>query len=80
MFLLGVLVGIGLASAFIWLCLAYGAGSRLGRLEMLDLRGQLSGIERRTIQQMLAEEMATRASGESETVEGTASEIVRRPS
>ncbi len=82
MFLLGLLTGIVLASVLIWLWLLYDASAGLHRARLFDPRSQVAGIERQTIHQMLAAEMAAqRRAGPSpdDVVDGTVSEIVPRP-
>lgn len=78
MFLLGLLTGIVVACVVIWLWLLY-VSPRPARL--FDPRSQLSGIERQTIHQMLAAEMAVQQHdpGQGDVVEGSASEIIPRP-
>jgi hypothetical protein len=81
MFLVGFLTGIVVASVVIWLWLLYEASLGLHRSRLFDPRGDVSGLERLTIHQMLAAEMAVqrqRGPGPDD-VEGTASEITRRP-
>jgi hypothetical protein len=80
MFLLGLLTGIVLASVVIWLWLMYETNVGLRRPRLFDPRREVAGLERQTIHQMLAAEMALRRQGGSrDVVEGTASEIVPRP-
>ena len=81
MFLVGLLSGIVVASVLIWLWLLYDASAGLYRPRLFDPRGQLSGLERQTIQQMLAAEMAAQRQGPApgDVVEGTAIDVTRRP-
>ena len=79
MFWLGVLVGVVLACGVLWLL--YGPDGALRASGVFDPRHDVSSIERQTISQMLAAEMAMRsdAQGEADVVQGTAHEITRRP-
>ncbi len=79
-FLVGLLVGVVIASLVIWLWLLHQAQGSL-RARFPDPRGQVSGLERLTIHQMLAAEMAMQQQrpDPGDVIEGTAREIVPRP-
>ncbi len=82
MFLVGFLTGIIFASVLIWLWLLYDANAGLHRARLFDPRSEVSGLERLTIHQLLAAEMEAqrqRGSGPGDVIDGTASEITRRP-
>lgn len=79
-FLVGLLIGVVVASLFFWLWLLQTARGSL-RARFPDPRGQVSGLERQTIHHMLAAEMAMQQqrSDPGDVIEGTAREIVPRP-
>lgn len=82
MFVLGFLTGMVLTCLVIWLWLLYETGLGLHRPRLFDPRSDVSNIERLTIHQLLAAEMEAqrqRGSGPGDVIDGTASEITRRP-
>lgn len=80
MFVLGLLTGIVLACVVIWLYLLYDASTSLYRPRLFDPRGDVSNIERLTIHQMLAAEMELQHQrGQGDVIDGTATDITRRP-
>ena len=81
MFLVGLLTGIVLVCALLWLRLLWEARFSLHSARLFDPRSDISGMERQTIRQMLDVEMAMRgqAPADDDAIEGTAHEITPRP-
>lgn len=79
MFWLGILSGLAIALAAVWLL--YGPDGAL-RISPPSASSRVLDVERQAIDQMLAAEFAARQFSDqdpSEVVEGEAREVVRRP-